>query len=130
MCETSRELVRLGNRINQTYGGPHFRCLIKSHHYFLNAYKYLYYNPVAAGICENVLDYPYSTLHGQLGQGRLLIPVEEDLTLFNDVEGTLAWLNTRPKKENWLAVRNALRRKEFKLGRYNFKVHPLEIDTL
>jgi len=130
MRESSRTLTRAGNRINQTYGGRHFRSVMKSHHYFLNAYKYLYHNPIKAGICENVLDYPYSTLPGLLGHRRLHIPVVEDLTLFSEIESTLTWLNKKPSDENWEAVRNACRKREFKFAKINGRSHPLENDML
>ena len=58
------------------------------------------------------------------------IPVEEDLTLFSDVEGTLRWLDQIPEKENWEAVRKALRRREFQFGRLDKKAHPLELAAL
>jgi putative transposase len=130
MRESSRTLVRAGNRINQTYGGPYFRSILKCHHYYLNAYKYLYYNPVHAGACCLVEEYPYSTLPGLLGSRRLTIPVEDDLTLFNDPEGTLEWLNRKPDEQNWQAVRKATRRREFQFGRCSNRRHKLEIDTL
>jgi len=130
MRETSRSLVRAGNRINQTYGGPHFRSVITSHHYYLNAYKYLYYNSVKAGLCREVTEYPYSSLHGLMGKARIEFPVEEDVTLFSDLDGTLNWLNTAPTEENWQDVRRALRRREFKLKRTNARPHKLETDTL
>ncbi len=130
MRETSRTLTRAGNRINQTYGGRYYRCVISTHHYYLNAYKYLYHNPVHAGICSNVLDYPYSTLPGLLGHQKLVIPVRHDDTLFNDLDGTIRWINKRPTQENWETVGRALHRKEFKLPRQNGRLHSLEIDSL
>jgi len=130
MRETSRSLVKAGNRINQTYGGPHFRCILGSNHHYLNAYKYIYHNPVAAGVCQNVLDYPYSTLPGLLGKRRLVIPIEEDLTLFNDIEGTLSWLDRQPDPNHWKAMGSALRRSQFQLGRLNKRLHPLETERL
>ncbi len=128
--ETSRTLTRAGNRINQTYGGKYFRSVITSPHYFLNAYKYTYYNPVKAGICANVLDYPYSTLPGLLGRRKILIPVQEDLILFSDVEGTLSWLNRAPSEKNWKAVRAALHRPEFYFAKLSGRPHPLEVNAL
>ncbi len=58
MRETSRTLTRLGNRENQTFGQRFFRSMMTKPNYFLNAYKYLYHNPVKARICEDVLSYP------------------------------------------------------------------------
>jgi putative transposase len=130
MRETSRTLVRAGNRINQTYGGPYFRSVVSTNHYYTNVYKYIYYNPIFAGLCRNVLHYPYSTLPGLLGRRRLLVPVETDLLLFEDISRTLEWLNTKPKASHWVSVRKALKRGEFKLSRLNGRAHPLEFDTL
>jgi putative transposase len=130
MRETSRTLTRAGNRINQTYGGRHFRSILKSHHYFLNAYKYLYHNPLHAKICESVLDYPYSSLPGLLGQQRLIFPVIEDTTLFTNIDETIRWLNCRPEEENWLKVTKAIRKAEFAFASKNKRPHPLEFDTL
>src|SRR5690606_19420490 len=110
MKSTSHELTFFGNRINLTYGSRHFRSIIDKQHYFNQAYKYFYRNPVVAGACDNVEDYKYSTLHALLGRSKLLVPVESDDLLFNDVEKTLNWLNTPTNEEDWRAVGNALRK--------------------
>ena len=130
MRETSRWLTKSGNRINQTYGGRYFKSVIGSPIYYLNCYKYVYYNPVKAGLCLNVADYPYSSLSRLLGFRHLAFPLENDETLFNDVEGTLAWLNRAPSDENWSAIKRASRRSEFRLPRLEGRKHPLENDTL
>lgn len=115
MKETSRWITKEAGRINQCYGGRFHRSLISYDHYYLLAYKYVYRNPVAAGLCRKVEEYPYSTLSGLLGLRRLIIPVAEDETLNSDVEGTVHWLNQSPKPEHIKAVKSALRRSEFKL---------------
>lgn len=128
MRETSREIGRRAHRINQTYGARFHRCLINNSHYFLHAYKYVYRNPVEAGIVRRPEDYSYSTLPGLLGRQKVSIPVEFDDTLFNSVESTLSWLNKKPSKENHEYVRKALRKQEFQLGihRNSGKDNPLE----
>lgn len=128
--ETSRALTRTSDRINQTYGGRYHKTALGSHHYFLNAYKYLYANPVKAGICQRAELYPYSSLPGVLGMQRLSFPVIEDLTLFSDVEGTLAWINRPCKEKDWDFVKNALRRPDFWLAKVKGKPNSLESDTL
>lgn len=130
--ETSREFVTLSGRINGTYGGRFFRSNIQSHHYFLNCYKYLYRNPVEAGLADRVENYRWSTFRGLLGLERLLVPVCEDLTLFSDVEGTINWLNSKPKAEHWEAIRKGLRRPVFSLAndRNSKKSHALELELL
>ncbi len=117
MRETSREIARCAGRINQTYGTRFSRTLISTHHHYLCAYKYVYRNPIEAGICSKVEDYPYSSLGSLIGMNKSIIPHAEDLTLFSDFEGTLKWLNTPSGKENREAVRRALKRNVFEFAK-------------
>ena len=115
MREVARETSRLSGRINQTFGARHHRTLIHDAQYFQDAYKYVYRNPVRAGIVRRVEDYKFSTLHGILGSRGLLIPIAEDTMLFNDEfdEATLRWLNENPKEGLEDEVRQALRHAEY-----------------
>lgn len=70
MRETSREITRRSHRINQTYGSRFHRSLI--------AYKYVFRNPVEAGLCNRVEDYEFSSLKGVLGERWLDVPISED----------------------------------------------------
>ena len=115
MGETSRALTWAGNRINQTYCGRYHRCLINKEHYFRHAYKYVYRNPVRAGIVEKVEQYKYSTLFGLLGMQHLLIPVEEDYLLISKTEETLEWLNSSPVIKDESTIKSALYKKIFTL---------------
>lgn len=129
MRETSRAINRETRRINQVWGGRHFKTLIESYHYYCCAYKYVYRNPVDAGICSRVEEYPYSTLNGLLGQQQLAVSMLEDITLFSDVEGTLAWLNTAPKEGHRDQLRRALRHPIMAFGKTPArKPHALETD--
>jgi len=116
MRETSRQITTAAGRINQTYGGRFHRSLIKSEIYFRHAYKYVYRNPVKAGLSQNVLDYPFSSLPGLLGSRPLNIPIEDNL-LFNPGFNAkvLDWMNSKPKEEDEISIRLALRRREFEL---------------
>lgn len=116
MRETSREIGRLSGRINRIWGAPFHNTIVNSPLYFLHAYKYNYRNPVAAGVTERVEDYPWSTLPILLGQRRGIIPMITDETLFNDINGTLKWLNEAYSAENAEALRKALRKKQFKIA--------------
>ncbi len=118
MRETSRSIGRITGRINHIYGSRYFRSLITNPHYYLHAYKYVYRNPVEVGLCANVEDYPYSSLHALLGQSHTIMPIEEDSTLFAGASHlTLAWLNTKPDPNTYQDVKNALRRNEFSLSK-------------
>lgn len=119
MRETSREITRLSGRINQTYGGRNHKCLINSHHYFLNVYKYIYRNPVRAGLCERVEEYPYSSIAALVGNIHLPFSMAEDTLLFSpDFQwSNLSWLNTPSRREHEEQIRKALRRRIFTLAK-------------
>lgn len=114
MHRSSKRLTRRGNRINQTFSGRHYKCVMQTTTYFLNAYKYNYRNPVAAGICGRVEDYEYSTLQFVLGRRKPLFPLVEDETYRCDPEETLAWLNTAPDATRVEAYRCGIRRQFFR----------------
>lgn len=132
MRETSRRIGEAAGRINHTYGSNIHPTMIKSAIQFANAYKYVYRNPVTAKIVEHVEDYPYSTLHGLLGQAPIAIPIEEDTILFDsDPAEVLRWLNTPATEKNMDAIRKALKHGEFKLAKdAGGKAHPLEKSLL
>jgi len=101
MHRSSLRLTREGNRINETYAGRHYKCILQHQNYFLNAYKYNYRNPVEAGLCKKVEDYPFSTLQAKLGLTNQRFPMAEDTTLQSSPALTIKWLNTAidPKKK-------------------------------
>ena len=129
MRETSREIGRRAGRINQTYGTRFSRTLISTNHHFLCAYKYVYRNPIEAGLCVKVEEYPFSSLGSLLGLRKSIIPLVEDLTLFSDFEGTLKWLNTPRDQASREAVRRALRRNVFEFAKNKAgELHSLSTD--
>ena len=131
MRESSRKISRDSGRLNQVYGSRYFRSLISKPHYLDHAYKYIYRNPVEAGLCERVEDYPYSTLHILLGNRNGVIPLVEDPRLDGTLlTKTLEWLNESPDKDDKEEIRKALRRNEFLLTsrRKGKFVHHLEVN--
>jgi putative transposase len=132
MGETAREITYLSGRINQTYGRRHNKTLIPTYHYFMNSYKYVYQNPVNAGLCSKVEDYPYSTLAGLLGLEKLNIPICEDTILFPgstlDVSA-LEWLNRPSDTDDRAAIKRALERKTFDLPVCRRKKRPHRLEN-
>lgn len=114
MSRTSRRLTREGNRINETFAGRHYKCILQHPNYFLNAYKYNYRNPVAAGILSKAEDYPYSTLRQIMNPKRNCIPLIPDLTFHSDPEGTLNWINATPDPKRLEGFRYGLKHQYFK----------------
>lgn len=129
MKECSRHINLYADRINQAYGSRHFRTVIEHDLYFQHVYKYVYRNPVYAGLSNRCEDYPYSSLAFLLGSTRATFPVLEDHTLFHNVEKTLTWLNDSSSKEDWDSVSKALKRSKFKLARVRTSQSPNPLES-
>ena len=121
----TRSYNRRSGRIGHLFKGRYRWSLIDSALYYAHALKYLYRNPVRAGICCRVEDYPYSTLQGLLGLDRLPFPVstavEEQFGYDLVPEGAtelVNWLNQPFKNRDDEWIRRALRRKTFEFSRY------------
>lgn len=117
MKSVSKRINLLSGQTGHVFGGPYHWSMIKSSRYFGHALKYDYRNPVKAKLCEKVEEYPFSTLHGLLGQSHLPFPIYHtqvgmELALptldpFNQLE----WLNKAFPAEAEHMLRKALRRK-------------------
>jgi putative transposase len=80
-------------QINKMLGGRYKWCLIRSHHYFSNCYRYVYQNPMRAGIITACEDYPFSTLHYLYEHKIFPIPIHDQ---FGFKDGyALRWLNQK-----------------------------------
>lgn len=77
--------------INQIFGGRYKWCLIQSQQYLSNCYRYVYQNPVRAGLSYRCEDYPFSTIQSALARGEFSIPIHDKFG-FKDTYG-LIWLN-------------------------------------
>lgn len=132
MKETSRQINQYSGRINQAYGARHFRCIIESEHYFTHAYKYIYRNPVKAGLATKCEEYEYSSLAFKIGKTKAVFPVMEDQILFSNPMKTLLWLNQVPDELDWRKISLAMKKTKFKISnsRLNNKKSHLEFDML
>lgn len=105
MSNVTRTANLVAGRSGHVFGGPYFWSLIQSTRYYGHAFKYVYRNPVKAGLCERTEDYPYSSLRGLSGLSRLGFPIEYtrramELNLpILDSEAMLSWLNRPFPKE-------------------------------
>jgi putative transposase len=77
--------------MNQVFGGRYKWCLIQSQQYLSNCYRYVYQNPVRAGLVKRCQDYPFSTLHTFVNHNNFSIPIHDKFG-FKDEHG-LRWLN-------------------------------------
>jgi REP element-mobilizing transposase RayT len=111
--EMSKSIGRELNRINHVLGAPYFASLIRGWQHHHAVYKYVYRNPVDAGICGCVETYPYSSLRMLLGFETNALSVIDPLEISETPEQILSWLNFSFQNDQREFVRKALRRPEF-----------------
>ncbi|AZZ38032.1 hypothetical protein CIK05_14880 [Bdellovibrio sp. qaytius] len=66
---------------------------------YLNTYKYIYRNPVEARLVQNCEEYRFSSLNGLLGQSELITPVIDPLSVAQNPNKILRWLNNYFEKK-------------------------------
>jgi REP element-mobilizing transposase RayT len=119
MSSITRILNTQTGRSGHVFGGPYHWSLINGTRYFGHALKYVYRNPVKAGLCEKPEDWPFSTLSGLVGNGHLPFPIHftrpgMEVGLPNEtVSPMLEWLNRPFSQEAEKAIQEGLRRKRF-----------------
>lgn len=101
---------RSGN-INQVFGGRYKWCLIQTQTYFMNCYRYVYQNPVRAGLSRDCQSYSFSTLNYVMGKEAFFIPIHDKYG-FKDEHG-LRWLNQKVEDSEKELLRKGLYRSIF-----------------
>lgn len=96
-------------RINRVFGGPYNWCLVDHQNYLYNVVRYIFQNPVRAGICKKVQEYPYSTLI----EKNLPIKIDDLLEVQISNPEMLKWLNQLPPASENEVIKKGLRRKSF-----------------
>lgn len=98
----TKSINREASRVGHLFGGPYHRLLIRTASYYYQALRYVYQNPLKAGLCDRVEDYPYSTYAGLLGLRPLRIAIHYTRAGFEYVLpgpepiDWLEWLNLLP----------------------------------
>lgn len=95
-------------QINRIFGGRYKWCLIQSQQYFSNCYRYVYQNPVRAGLVHRCEEYPYSSLRSLISNEKFKVPLH-DRYGFKDEYG-LHWLNTKIDSEQEKSLKRSLSR--------------------
>jgi putative transposase len=118
MLETSRHINFFSGRINQLYGGSYHKSLIRDLIYFETVYKYVYRNPVAAGLVDSVEKYKYSTLRSVIGLDVMRLPIHDDFFLSAiNLDHPIKWINESFGEQKSRMVKTALRHSVFKFPR-------------
>ncbi len=119
--EVARKANRSVGRINHFFGGRYQWSLINSPEYFWNAVKYVFRNPIRAGICQRAEDYEFSSLNRNPKKWTWQM-TDFFLDRYKAVELCINWLNEPFHGEKEALIKRALRRREFKPPR-NQKLH-------
>lgn len=114
-------------RINRIFGGRYKWCLIQSNRYFFNCYRYVYQNPVRAGVVQFCEDYPFSTLKTLINDRRFSVPIHDKFG-FKDEYG-LRWLNKKIEDDELLELRKKLSRSKLEILKTKSR-RPLEQDDV
>ncbi|MFH1727735.1 MAG: hypothetical protein ABIA04_04885 [Pseudomonadota bacterium] len=119
----ARYLNYKNNRINQIFGTRYFPTVIKDDEHLITTIRYLYQNPLRAGIINNPFSYKYSSLGFYFGcnsDGLIVTPdnvtnslIRKDQYGFDTFEKLI---QDQLLEENLSKIRKALRKSEFKFN--------------
>jgi putative transposase len=120
MREVSREVNRRANRVNHIFGGSYKASLIDDISYYCNVIRYVYQNPIRAGICSSVDGYMFTTLSVIFGQTQTPLPIYPSIfdyknPLLNNTDPALLWINKVPNQIIMNAIRGGLHKTVFRL---------------
>ncbi len=120
MAAITKTINTYSGRTGRVFGARYHWSLIQDMNYFDTALKYVYRNPVKAGIVDRAEDFAYSTLGHALGRSkseflveppagiRSLLPADDSLAFSN-------WINQPFKYELDERIRIGMRRTRFSL---------------
>ncbi|MFM8315866.1 MAG: transposase [Deltaproteobacteria bacterium] len=114
LSNATKRMQRQANRINHILGARYRGTVIESAWALAYVFKYIYRNPIRAGISDKVEDYPWSSVQKQ---NDLVLSEGIDSywgSIPKDPSDRLLWLNKATSKENELLIGRALRRSKFK----------------
>lgn len=121
MKRVTGELQKKAGRTNKIFGGRYKGCLIENSRYLLNAYKYIYRNPIAAGISERAEEYQFSTFNE-----RTKHPLELDQIMPANLsvsrQAEVQWINSSFDDKEAESMRWGLTRSKFQYKRLKRKV--------
>lgn len=114
--EVAKRTNKVLTRINHFFGGRYKWSLIYEEAHYWNVLKYIFRNPVKAGICSKVDLYRYSSLNTDFPHFQWKM-----VDFFRDPNQSIAldkdWLNEPVLMELNEAIRKGLARREFKTSR-------------
>tara|TARA_B100001248_G_C27399124_1_gene468448 strand:+ start:5605 stop:6243 length:639 start_codon:yes stop_codon:yes gene_type:complete len=105
---------KMAKRENHLWGSRYRWCVINNEKYYWNAVKYVFNNPVRAGLTNYVEDYPYSSLNYQ--RQELWEMVDFFHRPMQKIELDKEWLNYQFSKEQNESIRKGLKKRLFDIS--------------
>jgi putative transposase len=115
LTEVSQSINFESYRINHVFGGRYKGSLIQTDIGYAAATKYLFRNPVKAGIVARVEDYRFSSLRTYFGLDHSVVPqfLDDYGLVPNEPSRFLAWLNEDFEQDSYESIRKAIMRPVF-----------------
>jgi putative transposase len=111
-------------RINHVFANRYYASVIRKESHIMNVIRYIYQNPVRAGLVETITDYPYSSLGFYLGYNNYGLKLDPDAITKE------YWKETLRGREQWIEkiqrtytsteaaiIKQSLRRTTFRFSR-------------
>ena len=115
--EATRTFAKRANLVNHIFGARYHWTISTEQAAVAHVLKYVYRNPVKAGLVKNVEDYPFSTLPFLTDKKRYpsLHPIAclDPHRAHGGPDEVIRWLNIPLKKEQDELIRKAMKRAEF-----------------
>ncbi len=108
----SNYLREASGKENRMFGSSYKWSLVTDERYLFNVRRYIYQNPIRAGLCQKCKDYPYSTLYYKVRDLECGFPLEESCELSFTRERDNFDVNL--SIEDLRKVRSGLRKTTFK----------------
>lgn len=116
MKDTTKTMQKHSLRINKIYGGRYKGCLVENQRYLLTAYKYIYQNPIRAGLSIRAEEYKFSSLNEETLK-YLPFKVEEIVPLSLQSKNKVLesrWINDTFSSNEIKSIKTGLSRTQFR----------------
>lgn len=127
LSNLSKFLNYKNKRVNHTFGNRYYPTVILNTYHFSNVIRYIYQNPVYAGLVEDIRDYPYSSLSQYLGEsqnGIVFLPDEYTSQIMSlGIKGRSLWLDEMSfilSDDDKLQIHKCLSRGRFKFSQRQY----------
>lgn len=122
LTEVSKKIQRKAKRINHVFGARYKWSVLDNPYSVGYVQKYVLRNPVRAGICSYVQQYPFSSITKNFP--RAYPPLMESIESIwkyvpRNLEARLKWLNTPAPKELEVLISRGLKKQNFSFSKGN-----------